>query len=322
MKNVMCALCVVGLLILLAPTASLGQENLAESIVTMMDAVNAKMEAEGLDYRVGMAELLTLGESGQIGITVYSTAVGNKQAPFHFVPFDERRSVWSGSVDGETDDITYAVDQTADATPLPGSITSAQATTAIDNAMDTWDEARCSTLPINRVNDWGLDLGPTAWFSLSGSPFSCTSCGTPFVVADIMHAGWGDWLGLLDPWILAVTYTWGLVDGSGQFTDIDNNGKLDTAFSDIYYNTTIGAFPFGLEWKIDDNVDVETIALHEVGHALSQTHFGSIFVVGSTGALHIAPRAVMNEIYFGVQQSLLGTDLSGHCSIWGSWPNE
>ncbi len=31
--------------------------------------------------------------------------------------------------------------------------------------------------------------------------------------------------------------------------------------------------------------------------------------------------AVMNAAYSGVQQGLAGTDSAGHCSIWGSWPN-
>ena len=66
---------------------------------------------------------------------------------------------------------------------------------------------------------------------------------------------------------------------------------------------------------------METVALHETGHGLSQGHFGKAFVTNSNGKLHFAPLAVMNAGYTGVQQSLAGTDNWGHCSMWGSWPN-
>ncbi|MEK7829947.1 MAG: hypothetical protein AAB401_02620, partial [Acidobacteriota bacterium] len=97
-------------------------------------------------------------------------------------------------------------------------------------------------------------------------------------------------------------------------TDIDNNGKLDTAFREILYNNAF-------TWRINSNIDVETVALHEAGHGLSQAHFGTAFRTNSNGVLHFAPRAVMNAAYSGVQQHLAGTDNSGHCSIWAHWPN-
>jgi hypothetical protein len=57
-----------------------------------------------------------------------------------------------------------------------------------------------------------------------------------------------------------------------------------------------------------------------MGHGLSQDHFGKIFRT-KNGKLHFAPLAVMNAVYYDVQQELKGTDVGGHCSIWGSWPN-
>ena len=138
--------------------------------------------------------------------------------------------------------------------------------------------------------------------------------------ADITHGGFlaGPFFDALAPdgsgFILGVTFTFGFVDIAGNFTDIDNNGKLDTAFREIYYNDN---FP----WAINGNFDVETVALHEAGHGLSQAHFGEAFRTVSNGKLHFDPRAVMNAAYSGVQQSLAGTDNGGHCSIWGSWPN-
>ena len=79
-------------------------------------------------------------------------------------------------------------------------------------------------------------------------------------------------------------------------TDIDNNGKSDTAIREIYYNDNF-------YWAVDgSHYDVETVSFHEVGHGLSQGHFGDIFRDGA-GHLHFAPYAVMNAAYSRVQRS-------------------
>ncbi len=110
-----------------------------------------------------------------------------------------------------------------------------------------------------------------------------------------------------------MTFTFVWVSG-GVPTDINNDGKTDTAFREILYNNAF-------TWRINNNIDVETVAFHESGHALSQGHFGTAFTTGN-GKLHFAPLAVMNAAYSGVQQSPRGTDNGGHCSIWASWPNK
>ncbi len=49
--------------------------------------------------------------------------------------------------------------------------------------------------------------------------------------------------------------------------DIDNNGKLDTALKEVWYNDSFA-------WSTDGSaVDIETVALHENGHALELEHF-------------------------------------------------
>jgi hypothetical protein len=86
------------------------------------------------------------------------------------------------------------------------------------------------------------------------------------------------------------------------------------AWREIYYNDAF-------LWRDGATYDVETIALHEAGHGLSQAHFGKAFADAGKGKLHFAPRAVMNAAYSGVQTEIDGTDKGGHCSIWGNWPN-
>ena len=44
-------------------------------------------------------------------------------------------------------------------------------------------------------------------------------------------------------------------------------------------------------------------------------------MTNSNDKVHFAPFAVMNAGTDRVSQALLGTDVAGHCSIWGNWPN-
>ena len=261
----------------------------------LMGQVNAQLEATGAPYRADYAEYITDAESShEAGQIVFFANVGNKQIPAHFVPGDPRR--------GGASNITYIVDQ---AEGNVDSLTTAQTTAAIDRAMATWDDANCSHLPITALpNIPAVDLGIVEFINGLG--------GTPFVFADITHAGWVP-AGTFPPGVIAVTFTF-VFTGPGGPTDIDNNGKADVAFREILYHD---AFP----WNVNGNIDVETIALHEAGHGLSQDHFGTLFQTTSNGKFHFSPRAVMNAGYTGIQQRLLGSDNAGHCSIWGSWPN-
>ena len=179
----------------------------------------------------------------------------------------------------------------------PPALSPAATTAAIDRAMDSWDGLRCAAIPIVKVPDLGLNWG----FAAGGL--------NPLGYADVVHGGWFS----LPPQALGLTVTFIFIDGGGP-TDVDQNGKIDVAFREIYYNAD-------LPWAIDTDFDVETVAFHEAGHGLSQGHFGKIFITPKNGKLHFAPRAAMNAIYFGVLQRPLDTDKGGHCSLWGSWPN-
>jgi hypothetical protein len=72
---------------------------------------------------------------------------------------------------------------------------------------------------------------------------------------------------------------------------------------------------------VDDNdIDVESVAVHEAGHGLSQAHFGKVWLKND-GSLERSPMAVMNAIYSEPFRPLAGTDNGGHCSNWAQWPN-
>lgn len=182
-------------------------------------------------------------------------------------------------------DVGYAVVAAA-----PAGLTPADVDGAIDRAMATWGDQTCSpglTTPEGTLQEW-----------LSFQ-------------SDILHSGFGP----LPPGVLGVTSPFVFVDpATGEPTDIDGDGRLDYAFAIITYSQDFS-------WAIDDHIDVETVALHEAGHGLGQAHFGKAFVTIANGKLHFSPRALMNATYSGIQQSLSATDLAGHCSMYGSWPN-
>lgn len=273
---------------------SVGTVAMADSVAAVSalgNTANAALANGAAGYRVEYAELLS---SDDAGVTVFFNNRGNKQLAAHFIPGDPLR--------GGGTNITYTIDQTEGAAD---SLTQAQTNAAIGRAMTTWDNVTCSTIPIDAVGNPGTDLGVIEFLNGLG--------GSPVWYADITHAGWLPG-GILAPSTIAVTFTFIWIDGFGNPTDLDGNGLADVAFREILYNDAF-------TWQINANIDVETVALHEAGHGLSQGHFGKAFVTASNGQLHFAPRAVMNAGYSGVQQTIDQTDNAGHCSIWGSWPN-
>jgi hypothetical protein len=250
-------------------------------------------------YAVYSAEFLTSAESGQVGRTVYFNNVGNKQLTADFVP--------GLSLDG-TDDVSYYIDETRPSGDLPVATSAA----AISRAMQTWDDVTCSNLGMYRI-----PFQPGVSYGFVSSLFGFG--GSDTYIADVVHAGWlpAAFFDAIAPpdgstYILGVTFTIIFTD-QGNPVDTDNNNKLDVAWREIYYNDAF-------DWADGDDYDVETIALHEAGHGLSQGHFGKAFRTTSNNKLHFAPRAVMNAAYSGIQTEIDGTDNGGHCSNWGSWP--
>jgi hypothetical protein len=282
---------------------TLNSQSASNGLAEFMDNMNEALAAQGANYRVAVAEYINV-DGGEEGNTVLSKVVGNKQLAHDFVPFDARRAGWSGPSGGPGDDITYAVDQTGDAVPPFGGLSAAVTTAAIDRAMGTWEGIQCSTLPITKNPDFGVDIGVVAFLNGLG--------GSPFIVADVQHAGWRD-INFAGG-ILGVTFTFVFVSGPDP-TDIDGNGKADAAFREIYHDPSFSYADDGVA-----DIDVETLALHEAGHGLSQAHFGKV-MFKNDGSIHASPRAVMNAFYLAPQRELLGTDNGGHCSNWANWPN-
>ncbi|MFQ5752243.1 MAG: hypothetical protein ACE5HI_09625 [bacterium] len=121
------------------------QNDAAAEIIAMVEAANARLEAEGSNYRIDRAFYYTA--SHEAGQTIFFDD-RTKQLALHFVPGDPRR------VGGANTDIAYMVDQVqASNLPIPTT------TAAIDRAMTTWDGVSCSNIPITQLPNPGFDLG-------------------------------------------------------------------------------------------------------------------------------------------------------------------
>ena len=270
-----------------------GTGSAAENVAAELNAINARLEAEGAPMRVGKAEIIyAVDGEYQSSNTIYANN-RTKQLATRFVPNDARRAA-----DG--DNITWLIDEdrstayTRASYPARESLVDALATT-----FAPWQGLACTGMQIVRRPDTGIDPsivddGVGQWWA-----------------ADIVEAGFRP----LAPGVLGVTYTYWFTSG-GQPTDINADGRYDTALKEIWYN-------LNYYWSRDGSagaIDLPSVAIHENGHALEIGHFGLVFQ-GQNGKLHFSPRASMNALYFEPDRNLYGTDEASFCSNFASWPN-
>lgn len=305
----------------LAAARAHDSEALKQELTQILDNVNGRLARGGADVRAAL--ITTIGPPDDHGITVLWRDVGNKHLGLDFVPGDPRRMMGSpeGGWSADPTEISFAID-TGDGATLNG-VSSAATTQQIREAMATWDAVTCSDLNLHEVAAGG-DLGLLA-FILSGG-----ADGGANVVADIQHAGWLELEDVGTTIAFTVPFIW-VDDVTGVPTDIDGNRELDYAFAEIYYDNFCDAcaMPGPWLWTVDDDVntpgvldiDIQSVALHESGHGLSQAHFGTgFFTPGNDPFLHQTSEAVMKAAYVSPQHELQGPDNGGHCSLWGSWP--
>lgn len=266
-----------------------------------VDTTNDLLAAAGADYRIAYVEYVTNRPLLASENIIIARDLGNRRLAFDFIPDDPRR----GGFDGDPNTIDVWIDLTQAATS--NGLSAVETTDAIASAMRTWDAESCSELGTNLI-PVGADLGLVQ---------AILGFGGGVAVPDIMHAGWlpGAFFDLLAPggasFILGATFTLTFNDG-----DLNGDGLPDLAAREIYYNDAFAWDTSGATGLYD----VETIALHEAGHGLSQGHFGTIFLNPNSGRVVFSPRAVMNAVYSGVNRDLDGTDAGGHCGLWGHWP--
>ena len=271
-----------------------------EGVSPELQKINAALAAAGAGYAVEMAEISFAPTASVDKAQIIYAFDRTLRLASKWVPGDVRRGA-----DGVN--ITYMIDQS-----YMNASGAGDAESAIDASFGTWQHVSCSNLNIvKRPDDGNLNSAVLGY----GNPFAADIETLGFLPGGLFDA-------LLGPGastnVLGVTFTF--IFGStvgGQFipSDVDNNGRTDTALKEVWYNNAFS-------WTTSDapGVDVETVALHENGHALELGHFGKVSVTTSNGKLHVSPRAVMNAFILGVLRTPLGTDNASYCGNFASWP--
>lgn len=289
----------------------------AQDLDALADQINSGLAAHGINAEIDYMEYITAAESDEMGQLVIFKDTGNKQLGHDFVPFDPRRTGLQ-DIQVIVDNIDTLHTQSGGEGEPPVTILPGADLAAFHSSNATWEGVNCANIPVVDLGNSGVDLGFVQFILGFG--------GAPVIGADVGHYGWlppsffnaigGPGGGAS---ILGVTFTFIFV---GPGSDLDGNGIPDTAFREIYYNTNFA-------WKIDPNdqlgdggIDIESVALHEMGHGLSQAHFGSGKINTKTGKITISPQAIMNAAHSIGHRAITGTDKGGHCSNWASWPNK
>ena len=272
----------------------------AATVEEAMDMVNEQLASEGLNFELGMVEYVTQAGSDLAGQTVFRND-RTKRLGSYWVAGDERR-------EADGDNLTQLTfDLFADANF--GTPAEVDGERAIDSSFGTFNNTSCSTLNVVKRPDAGVL--PSAILGIE--PFLADISTIGFLPGFIFDFFLFD--GASEN-VLGVTFTFWFIDGpGGPPTDIDSNGKLDTALKEIWYNDDF-------LWTTNGGgIDIETVALHENGHALEMGHFGRIARTNRNGKLHVSPRAVMNAVILGDLRELLGTDNAAFCGNFAKWPN-
>ena len=266
-----------------------------QDLVEFIRSINSSIEAYGIQLE--KAEFYSSDGAGQ---TVFFSDRGNKQLTSDYVPNDPRNAV-PGTA------IPYLIDGTQ-------AVTTSGLNTIdpINTVMDTWANVTCSDgLDITNLGLVPFDAGFVQYLVGFGGV-------NGYFPGIILHAGVLPpvFFNAISPGggsnILGVCFTFTWVD------DINQDGTPDVAIKEIYYND---AFNWQDVVATGSGVDFQTVDLHEVGHGLSQAHFGAVSRTDANGKVHFSPRALMNAGYSGVNRVVEKTDEAGHCSNWANWPN-
>jgi hypothetical protein len=191
----------------------------------------------------------------------------------------------------------------------------------LDGAAATWNNVLCSNARLVKTSLPPLTI-PSRYLRFRGY------ANVPQLV-DIGIVGWlpgsifEKLFGPIGRLYVGITIYDAYVDPlTGQFTDIDGDQRPDQANAEIWFQE--GGY-YDVLWTLQANddfyqlgMDVQTIALHELGHALDLDHMGAVFT-DPRGVVHESPIAIMNPLAVRSKRVPFGTDAAALCSNFATW---
>ncbi|HET7423602.1 MAG TPA: hypothetical protein VFJ92_08575 [Gemmatimonadales bacterium] len=281
----------------------------AERAAQIAAKVNARLAARGSKVRLTGASFFTVGK----GVPEFRT---------------HRTGVkWT------TRDLTYLID----VSDFPPGANSAAVQTALVNSYETWDAVKNITLNLTRVadNNANPDVLDAIVTDNAGNCVDIVDTSSPAVIsydpstgafdlapfASIVHGGWlsPDYfekcLGSAD--IIAVT--WSFSDG-----DTNHDNYPDLVYAEQYGNNEWQYVTTGSVYlDFDGPFDIQSIFVHETGHALGLGHTGGPntnqpFKLHPNGRV-FSPEAVMNPFNLGGEKrNLFPSDLASIRSLYAN----
>jgi hypothetical protein len=274
----------------------------------LIEQVNARLEAGGSPLRLTEASFFTLG-------------LGTPS--FRLLRIGSR---WTH------DQLTYVLDESDYTVDVPA----AQTDAALVSGYDSWNAIANVTISTNRIADSGgnYDILDAIVLGPGGACVDIVDTTSPNLVfydpstgaiainpeADVVMGGWlhpayfANCLGSAS--ILGVT--WGFSTG-----DNDGDNYPDHVYVEQYYNEGFLWATSGAVYLSFSLIDIESIAVHENGHALGLDHFGGPnpnepFMLQPNGTV-FDPEAVMNPGYLGGdhKRTPMRTDVSALRTLYG-----
>ncbi len=258
------------------------------------------------------------------GYTVVTHDVGNQSFPVQYVAGDARRH------EDDPDVLQYRIDLTE----LPPGFTAEETEAAIESAVATFNEVPCSKTRLVRVDE-GVDSDLGFAQHLTGLG------GSPDPMPDITFGGWvppgffaaigmADANGVTFPVVFDADEA-SLVPGydalaaPGDYSDIDHDGNADAYALEVYFNLASTYTTDASEGDSPFAIDIESIALHELGHALGMDHFGRTEIIFDENfefvEIQVNPHSVplMNTNNYLTTRQLSGSDVASFCEIYANW---